>query len=230
MTMADRLAHSLAQLRREIDALAPNRSKKSDGWIGDADHRARPSRHNPNREGVVCALDITDDPRGGCPIHVIAEQIRSRPHPNLAYIISNGRVARRTSGFSWEPYTGSNKHNLHVHFAVGVGPDGDARQPYDDATRWGVSATGPVPVADNAKAPRKLKEGMEGEDVKGLQQILIGAGLLPRGADDGSFGPDTLAATKAFQRQLGVKDDGVVGPDTHAAIAGLFHSLAKKSA
>lgn len=224
--MTWRLANSLIQLRSEIDALAPNRSKASDGTIGDAAHSHRPSRHNPNSAGVVCALDVTDDVAGGCPIHDIAEQIRLRPHPTLAYIISNGRVAKRSSGWTWQPYTGSNKHTRHVHFAVGVGPDGDPREPYDDTTPWGISAVEPTAPAAGATESRILKRGMRGEDVGGLQKILIGAGLLPPGSDDGVFGAKTEAATVQFQRQLGVTADGVVGPKTHAAIGRLLDLLA----
>ena len=224
--MTWRLANSLVQLRNEIDVLAPNRSKASDGTIGDVAHARRPSRHNPNSAGVVCALDITDDRAGGCPIHDIAEQIRLRPHPALAYIISNGRVAKRTSGWTWKPYTGSNKHTRHVHFAVGVGPDSDPREPYDDTTAWGISAVAPTGPTAGPAAARVLKQGMRGQDVAGLQKILIGAGLLPAGSDDGVFGSKTKAATVQLQRQLGVTPDGIVGPTTHAAIGRLMEMLA----
>ena len=61
-----RIAKTLDVLRNEINALAPKRSKGSDGWIGDAAHQSRASDHNPwVREGgvgIVTALDITHDP------------------------------------------------------------------------------------------------------------------------------------------------------------------------
>jgi hypothetical protein len=223
MSTTWRLAASLEQLRAEINTIAPNRSKASDGTIGDVAHASRASRHNPNAAGVVCALDVTDDPQGGCPIHVIAEQIRTRPHPNLAYIISNGRVAGRSSGWAWRPYKGSNKHTRHVHFAVGNGPDGTPAEPYDDRTPWGVAvppAGASTPVPAPATGGRHLKKGMRGGDVSDLQQALIAAGLLPQGGADGIFGPKTEAAVKEMQRRLGVSADGVVGPKTRAAMAG----------
>jgi peptidoglycan hydrolase-like protein with peptidoglycan-binding domain len=74
--------------------------------------------------------------------------------------------------------------------------------------------------------PRLLKRGMQGEDVSGLQKILVGAGLLAPADVDGVFGPKTEAAVKAFQQQLGVEADGVVGPATHGAIARLLQWLA----
>jgi Putative peptidoglycan binding domain len=223
MTTTWRLAASLEQLRGEINTLAPNRSKASDGTIGDTAHASRASRHNPNRAGVVCALDVTDDPEGDCPIHVIAEQLRARPHPNLAYIISNGRVAGRSSGWAWRPYTGSNKHTRHVHFAVGNGPDSAPAAPYDDTTSWGVAVpvtAAPAPAPAPANGGRSLRKGLRGGDVSDLQHALIAAGLLPAGAADGIFGPKTEAAVKELQRRLGVSPDGIVGPKTRAAMAG----------
>lgn len=45
--MAWRLAKSLVQLREQINALSPNRSKVSDGTIGNAAHSARTSNQAP---------------------------------------------------------------------------------------------------------------------------------------------------------------------------------------
>ncbi|HKV33547.1 MAG TPA: hypothetical protein VJP89_04485, partial [Pyrinomonadaceae bacterium] len=61
--MAWRVAKSLLRLREQINELAPNRSKASDGTIGDAAHASRKSDHNPwvkdGSIGVVTAMDIT---------------------------------------------------------------------------------------------------------------------------------------------------------------------------
>lgn len=222
-----RLAKSLTVLRGQIDEMAPRRSRASDGTIGDPAHRHRASRHNPNNAGVVCALDITDDPANGCPVHVIAERVRAKPHSDLAYIISNERIAGRNTGWNWHHYTGANPHSRHAHFAVGVGPDSEPRPPYDDIQQWALSGrvkggTGGGP------APRVLRRGMRGEDVRGLQRILIGAGHLS-GAADGIFGPQTETAVKKLQAQLKVSADGIVGPKTHAAIARLLAWLAATS-
>ena len=217
-----RLAKSLEVLRDEVNSMAPNRSKASDGTIGDPAHVARASRHNPNDAGVVCAIDITHDPANGCDIHALARSLVTNPHPNLEYVISNGEVAKRRTGFVWEAYTGSNKHNKHVHFAVGVGKDAEPGQPYDDTTSWGVGssvAAGSSSQAQAGKAPAfpgTCKQGDKGAGVKAVQQRLKDLGVAI--GVDGSFGPKTAQAVKGFQGKKGLKADGVVGPKTWAAL------------
>ena len=165
--MTWRLAGSLVTLRAEVDGYAPRRSRVSDGTLGDPAHASRPSRHNPNRYQVVCALDLTHDPAGGCDIHAIARRLAADPHPELAYIISNAQVAKRATGFHWEPYTGENAHRQHAHFAVGVGPDSDPLPPYDSTLSWGVSLPAPPEPSEDDMAyivtcdgqPTRLKDG-----------------------------------------------------------------------
>lgn len=53
--------------------------------------------------------------------------------------------------------------------------------------------------------------------VSGVQARLTDLGYTP-GAVDGSMGPRTLAAVKAFQRDRGLTSDGVVGPATRKAL------------
>lgn len=146
--MAWRLANSLTQLRNQVNASYPNRNKASDGTIGDAAHSASWSDHNPNAAGVVCALDLTNDPGNGFNAHVLADQIRKDRHPNLKYIISNSRICGAWTGWNWWPYNGVNPHSKHAHFSVGVGSDGRSQQPYDDTTNWSLvgGSTPPQPA------------------------------------------------------------------------------------
>ncbi|WP_434384855.1 peptidoglycan-binding protein [Melittangium boletus] len=58
-----------------------------------------------------------------------------------------------------------------------------------------------------------LKKGATGEAVRALQNRLNQLGHNV-GAADGSFGPKTEAAVKAFQKAHGLTADGVVGPKT----------------
>ncbi len=54
-----------------------------------------------------------------------------------------------------------------------------------------------------------MKLGDKGPEVKELQEKLIALGYDLKA--DGDFGPKTLAAVKAFQKQHDLEDDGVVG-------------------
>jgi hypothetical protein len=138
--MSWRLAKSLDKLRKEVNIIAPQRNKASDGTIGDAAHAARTSDHNPwvkdNGMGVVTAMDITHDPASGCNANDIAETIRAFRDARVKYIIWNRRIASstpigRAAEWSWRPYKGSNPHTKHVH--VSVKPQKGA---YDSTNAW----------------------------------------------------------------------------------------------
>ena len=62
-----------------------------------------------------------------------------------------------------------------------------------------------------------LRNGSTGGSV-GALQILLNGYDFNCGKVDGSFGPDTLAAVKAFQRAMKLTVDGSVGPATWAAL------------
>lgn len=67
-----------------------------------------------------------------------------------------------------------------------------------------------------------LKKGAKGNAVKALQTLLIGAGFScgSKGAD-GSFGGDTEAAVKAYQKAKKIAVDGSVGPKTWSKLLGV---------
>lgn len=208
-----RLAKSLVTLRDQVNTKWPGRSKASDGWIGDAAHAARASDHNPNKEGVVCALDITHDPIHGLDASKLAEEIRLSGDPRVNYVISNGRIAN--SGKAWRTYTGANAHTKHCHISVH-----QKAALYDDAKPWKIdgAVTAPqtgVPVVVPQVRPL-LKKGSKGDYVRLLQEWLNahGYGLKV----DGDFGKLTDAAVRAFQKAKGLVVDGLVGSKTWAAL------------
>lgn len=89
------------------------------------------------------------------------------------------------------------------------------------------SAPSPIPSAavtplslKAATGTRVLKSGATGADVLAWQKILKLDGFTSLVAD-GKYGPLTVAATKAWQKQRGLTADGVVGPATRAKIGSL---------
>lgn len=144
--MAWRLANSLTKLRNQVNAAYPRRSKVSDGTIGDAAHAAGASDHNPNPNGVVCALDLTHDPANGFDAHALAEHLRVNRHPNLRYIISNARIAGAHTNWQWQPSSG---HYQHAHISVGNAnaPDGQTTYNYDGTDDWNINYKGASTVA-----------------------------------------------------------------------------------
>jgi hypothetical protein len=150
MSMARR-AHGQAKLLEQINEQYPNRSRDSDGWIGDAAHRARKSDHNPNPAGVVIGHDFTHDPKGGFDAYKFAEHLRETKDPRLEYVITNGRIfySGGKVPWQWQKYGGSNPHRTHVHISLLDDP-----KKHDDGSDWKMPAT---KVAGNDK---------EGEDQK----------------------------------------------------------------
>ena len=71
---------------------------------------------------------------------------------------------------------------------------------------------------------RAMYRGKTGDDVKLAQEVLkdLGYDLGEFGENkdglDGSFGPKTQAAVKAYQEKMGLKVDGSIGPETMAAL------------
>lgn len=221
--MGWRLAKSLTVLGNEIDAAAPGRSTASDGTIGDTSHQARPSDHNPNRAGVVCAADYTHDPASGADMHRIAEHLRTKRVKALKYVIFNRRIASAASGWRWTFYGGSNPHTAHMHVSVGRGADGRSTGPYDDTSSWGIPGT--TQGVDDVIG---LEKGDSGQRVKGLQYTLRRAGFDP-GEPDGDYGPNTVAALAACRKAMGSTDpDG--GSVTGAGYSQILTALARREA
>lgn len=137
---------SLYVLRDEINAVAPNRSKASDGFVGDAAHASRDSQHNPEDTGdstdgndpdnQVDAADFTHDPGNGADMHQVAEIIRKRRDRRVLYVIFDGRIfssyaVNGVPAWTWRPYSGTDKHRGHLHISV--------NDKYNDTLNaWGV--------------------------------------------------------------------------------------------
>ncbi len=83
--------------------------------------------------------------------------------------------------------------------------------------RFDIAFTGDA-EATHYKFTQDLDVGDVGEAVKKLQEILIAKGYLSTGLNTGSFGSQTQAALRQFQRDQGVSALGRVGPQTREAL------------
>ena len=207
--MSWHLAPALVQLRAEVNARWPKRSKRSDGTIGDAAHSARRSDHNPNSRRSVNAIDIT-----ASGVDVGAIITAAKKHPSVRYIIYRGQIMNRDIGnFAPRRYRGANPHTAHVHISIYQSRTAEQRR-----QSWGIaSAKAPAPKAGggSSRSYKTVKYGdllrlyTRGAPVKEWQQKALG---YTGKAADGYFGPSTEADTKRFQREHGVTADGIVGP------------------
>ena len=80
------------------------------------------------------------------------------------------------------------------------------------------------------KLIRRLRQGMTGEDVKLLQEMLAtDSEIYPEGLITGFFGPLTERAVRKFQKKMGVEQVGVVGPKTLSKVNELLKEGAGSS-
>ncbi len=215
--MAWRLARSLETLRGQINALSPNRSKVSDGTIGDAAHSSRTSDHNPDGSGVVRALDLTHDVPHGIDSNRLAKALIASRDPRIKYIISFGQIISGAAGpkpWVWRKYGGKNPHNHHVHLSVVAGKAGDDTRPWDLSAFTVSAAKATKPVSKPANP--LLVKGNRGADVERLQRLLNAKGA--KLVVDADFGERTFLAVKAFQRKRKIVVDGKVGDQTWEAL------------
>jgi hypothetical protein len=213
--MTDRKAYSLATLLAQVDALSPNRDTASDGWIGDKRHQAKPSDHNPNSKGVVCAIDIDDDPAHGVDNAALAHAIiRDR---RVNYVIFDGKIMSGPAGSNKlgverSRGKGPSDHAMHLHISVSQDP-----KLYDDSRPWDLSGLTVKPGQANKPANKRpivvLAKGPNNDraEVKKLQTALNELGTKPKLDVDGFFGDATDVAVKKFQKSRKLVDDGVVG-------------------
>lgn len=205
--MAWRLAKGLETLRDQVNAKWPDRSKASDGTVGDLRHQALPSDHNPDEREIVHAIDFTHDPLHGFDSYKFADMLLAKQDPRLKYVISNRRIGSGPAGPSpgkWRPYSGENAHDKHNHISI-------MKVGEDDTRPWDLETVVVKPQPTAKPVPRLLYFGMEGDDVKALQVKL---GLT----SNGYFGYGTAEAVVKLQQANGLAAHGIVGSGTWAAI------------
>ena len=214
--MAWRLAKGLEKLRSQVNAKWASRSKDSDGSIGDEAHASRSSDHNPwvkdGSMGVVTAIDITHDPKGGFDSYAFADLLLKNRDPRIKYVISNRRIGSGSEGPSpwvWRKYSGSNPHDHHCHISIK-----SDKGHYDNTMDWdidGVAPPAPDAATEFKPQPPTIRKGSKGDAVKHLQ-LKLGVTV------DGDFGSKTEEALKKYQSAHGLVSDGICGPQTWKTI------------
>ncbi len=151
-----RLCKGGVTLRDQINRRWPKRDKRSDGWIGDRAHSLRISDHNPNKAGVVHAIDIDENMgkgrnRNGRTARRLANQILDYAasglpgSSRLKYVVYENRIASgtyRKTFWSWRHGNYGHTAHIHVSFTSAADRDGTvfplpilARSPITKA-RW----------------------------------------------------------------------------------------------
>ncbi len=166
--MKYRRAKSLDTLVEQVNQAHPKRSKKSDGWIGDAKHASRSSDHNPwvkdGATGVVTAMDITDDPANGCDARKLAELLIASRDPRIKYIISEGQIcSSKQQPWKWRKYTGANGHFHHVHISVDA-----SKSLYDSTKPWAIHGTVDIAEPEQLEEARSFYKVVAGDSLWNL--------------------------------------------------------------
>ncbi|MFC4072515.1 hypothetical protein [Actinoplanes subglobosus] len=127
------LVPCLGQLRTELNRIAPNRDKSSDGTIGDSAHQGRVSDHNDDEVGrvpirdadskhEVHAIDLDTDLREpNLTMEMVVQHVvgrcRSGAEKRLRYVIYNRRIWEASNGWRQRSYSGDSPHTEHAHFS-----------------------------------------------------------------------------------------------------------------
>lgn len=188
--MAWRVARSLDVLLGQINARFPQRSKASDGSIGDTAHASRSSDHNPwFGPGIVTARDYTHDPANGVDINRLSDELAASRDPRIKYVIANRLILDSRPGnnpWRWMPYYGSNPHTKHLHLSVMDNAS------CDDTRPWNLPMLGGVP----APTPEDDMQADERAALFAIQTELLGP-RGPQGQVQGwgtTNGPRTVVA------------------------------------
>src|SRR5690606_9125574 len=108
-----RVADSLDHLLGQLNALAPKRSKVSDGAIAHADPQNRTSAPDPwwqfGSQPYVTARDFTHGPAGGLVCHARADALVRGRDQRIKYVFWNRHICAGAGGPSpwrWRAYSG----------------------------------------------------------------------------------------------------------------------------
>jgi hypothetical protein len=96
---------------RQATAICPLRMKASDGLLPSKAH----IHQNPNSDhNTGYAVDLTHDKLGGIDCFLLFQKLQA--DPRVSYLIFQGKIWSQEKGL--REYTGSNKHNKHLHISI----------------------------------------------------------------------------------------------------------------
>jgi hypothetical protein len=125
---------------RQATAICPLRMKASDGLLPSKAH----IHQNPNSDhNTGYAVDLTHDKLGGIDCVLLFSKLQE--DPRVSYLIFQGKIWSQEKGL--REYTGSNKHNKHLHISI---KDGCG----DDTSPW-------FPWLGKPKAVNKVKAAIK---------------------------------------------------------------------
>jgi hypothetical protein len=142
-TIAKKATPAAIAVLRQATAIKPLRKKASDGLLPSKAHISQ----SPNSDhNTGFAVDLTHDKLGGIDCFQIFEELKV--DKRVKYLIFQGKIwsAERASEGDRE-YTGSNKHNKHLHISIKEGCG-------DDTSPW-------FPWLGKPKAVNKVKAAIK---------------------------------------------------------------------
>ncbi|OYO16799.1 hypothetical protein CGZ94_04005 [Enemella evansiae] len=141
------------------------------------------------------------------PVGISAAYAASAP------VLKEGTRSNRVSGLQY--LLRANGFNIEIDGSFGPATKSAVK---GFQARNGLTQDGIVGPKTLAKLSVVTRYGTEGNRVRAVQTLLRNSGQSI--SVDGSFGPRTLGAVKAFQKSKGLAQDGVVGPQTWGALFG----------
>ena len=142
-TLVKKATPAAIAVLRQATAIKPSRKKASDGLLPSAAH----INQNPNSDhNTGYAVDLTHDKLGGIDCVNLFQELKA--DKRVKYLIFQGKIwsADRASEGDRE-YTGSNKHNKHLHISIKEGCG-------DDTSPW-------FPWLGTPKAVGKIKAAVK---------------------------------------------------------------------
>jgi peptidoglycan hydrolase-like protein with peptidoglycan-binding domain len=221
-------------MEEQANRMAPNRSKISDGSIGDEAHSKRKTDHNPSG-GFVHAIDLTHDPANGFDVHQLARQISQSGDTRIKYIISQGKIWNPTKGDMpghWRPYSGENPHNHHAHFSVRSNARNDTRPWFGNAPdqmtpkQWAELRRLLARKAFNdLERAVDIGSRSNSDEIRAVQismNLIADRGLV----EDGDWGSKTAGAVRDFQKLFKLPETSVFDKSTREMARLLLDKIA----